>query len=150
MASITSANAVLTLTIPGVYPTGIQIQQFAVDDAFVAEAIDTAEIQVGVDGYSAAGLTPREVPMSIFLLASSPSVVVFDNWNGAEWTTGDKIAAYGVIIHPSVGKKYALNQGFLHRWQPMAETRRVLQRREYRVTWTPNGLNSPAIQVAPA
>jgi len=148
--SITAANAVLTLAIPGVYASAVQIQQFAVDDAFVAEAVDSAEVQVGVDGWGAAGLVPREVPMGIFLMASSPSIVVFENWYNTEWVNGDKLPCSAVILQPSIGRKYTGYQGFLQRHSTMAEVRRVLARREFRLTWVPQGLNVPAISAGPA
>lgn len=147
--TITSANVTFQLTVASVYPQGITLLGFGVDDAFVAELADAAETQVGVDGYGVMGYRPREVPMSIRFFASSPSIVVFENWQSAEDQLNDKLPATGIITMPSVGRKYAMQNGALMRVSSMAEARRVLQNREWRVTWLPNGPGQPAISPAP-
>jgi hypothetical protein len=150
MASITSANAVFILTIPTVYPNGVQLQQFGVDDAFSPEAFDTTETQVGVDGYGVAGYIPNPVEMMVKFLASSPSVVVFENWFEAMVLINDVLPCSGQIAQPSVGRNYTLPFGVLKRVNSMAEARRILQNREFRLTWLPQGAGSPAITASPS
>ena len=147
--TITSANATFYLTVASVYPNGVQLFGFSVDDAFVAETVDAAETQVGVDGYGVMGYRPREVPMSIRFLASSPSIVVFENWLANEDQLNDKLAASAVITMPSVGRKYSMQLGALMRVSTMAEARRVLQAREWRINWLPQGPGQPAVSPAP-
>lgn len=147
--SITSANATFLLSIASVYPNGVQIQQFGVDDAFSAEVVDAAETQVGVDAYSAIGYRPREMPMSIRLLANSSSIVVFENWIATEDQLTEKLPCSATILMPSVGRKYTMTLGTLMRISPMAEAKRVLQNREWKINWLPNGPGRPAISSAP-
>lgn len=147
--TITSANATFLLSIASVYPNGVQLYGFGVDDAFVAETVDAAETQVGVDGYGVMGYRPREVPMSIRFLASAPSVTVFENWLATEDQLNDKLAASGTILMPSIGKKYTMYLGTLMRVSTMAEARRVLANREFRVNWLPQGPGRPAVSWAP-
>ena len=147
--TITSANATFVLTVPGVFPGGVPLIGFGVDDAFVADTVDAAETQVGVDGYGVMGYRPREVPMSIRFLASSPSVRLFETWLAAEDLANDKLPASGVIIMPSVGLKYAMIYGALMRVSTMAEARRVLQNREWKINWLPQGPGQPAVLSSP-
>jgi hypothetical protein len=147
--TITSANATFILSVGSIYPGGIPLIGFGVDDAFVAETVDAAETQVGVDGYGVVGYRPREVPMSIRFLASSPSVAIFENWLAYEDAINDAITASGTILLPSVGRLYTMQQGALMRISSMPEARRVLGNREYRINWLPNGPGSPAISYAP-
>jgi hypothetical protein len=87
--------------------------------------------------------------MSIRLLAASPSIIVFENWSAAEDQLGEKLAATAIITMPSIGRKYACQSGTLMRISSMAEVRRVLQNREFRINWLPQGPGQPAISSAP-
>lgn len=152
--SITSANAIFALTIAGpaigtnLY-AGVQLQQFGVDNAFMADTVDTAEIEVGVDGYGVAGYRPHEVPMTIRFEAASPSIIVFENWYGAQDAIGDILFASAIIWQPSIGRKYLCPMGTLMRVQTMAEVRRILADREFNIHWLPNGPGQPAISAGP-
>lgn len=149
--SITSANAVFNLTIAG--PTsgtnlysGVPLQMFAVDNAFAAEVVDTAEVEVGVDGYGVAGYRPHEVPMSIRFEAASASLTVFEDWFATQDAINDVLFASAIILMPSIGRQYALPQGVLMRVSTMAEARRILADREFNIHWLPNGPGQPAVQ----
>jgi hypothetical protein len=147
--SITSVNATFQLVIANVYPNGVQLQQFGVDDAFVAEPSDTAETEIGVDAYGVAGYVPRLVPMTVRLQASSASVVVFENWYGYQDQAGELSQASAVILMPSIGRKYTCSSGVLRRASSMAEVRRILRDREFRLEWLPQGPGQPAVSAAP-
>lgn len=147
--TITSTNATLFLTIASVYPNGIQIFGFSVDDAFVAEPSDTAETQIGVDGYGVMGYRPREVALLIRIFPVSPSITVFEDWYGAQDQIQDMLPCSAIITMPSAGRKYVASYGALQRVSSMAEVRRVLASREFRINFLPQGPGIPAIQAAP-
>lgn len=147
--TITSANSVLLLGVDSVYPTAQQIQEFGVDDAFTTDLIDTAETQVGVDGYGVGGFVPSSVMMTIRLLASSSSNSVFENWVGAQFTANEIFYANGIITQPSIKRQYTMYRGVLMRVNTLADARRVLQNREFHISWLPNGPGVPAISFTP-
>lgn len=147
--TITSASAVYMLSIPGVFGGPQQLQGFGVDDAFDAEAVDSAVVQTGVDGHGVAGWVPREVPQTITLIAASPSFVVFDSWIAAMDALYEIIYASAVISIPSIGRKYTCLQGALTRYPTMPAARRVLNQRAFTITWMPPGNRQPAIINAP-
>ena len=55
MSTITSANSIISASIPDVYPAAQQLQGYAVDDAWAAESVEMALAQMGVDGLMSAG-----------------------------------------------------------------------------------------------
>lgn len=147
--SITAANSTLTLSIDQVYPGGIAIFGWGVDDAFTAEAVEIGETQVGVDGYGVAGLVYMPAPFRIRLLASSPSIVVFENWIMSEFQVGDKLATSMILSQPGPGRVYTGQLGYLRRISELADARRVLQNREFNIEFLPQGPGQPAISMQP-
>ena len=70
---ITSANCKLVLTAEEIYPSGVELQQFATDQSFSQDDSQVAETRMGVDGKMVAGYTPNIKIVTIMLEASSPS-----------------------------------------------------------------------------
>lgn len=135
MGDITSANAVLTLSIATLFPTPVQIQQFAVDDIYDVAAIESVETMMGVDGVLSGGFVYKEIEQTIRLQADSQSNALFDTW----WTNmvGNKTvyAAQGIIKLPAIATKFTMMNGFLKSYKPAPQGKRLLQPREYRITW---------------
>ena len=55
---LTSANAVVILSVDELYPNGVQIQGFSTDSSFAVDDATIAEARMGVDGKLSAGYTP--------------------------------------------------------------------------------------------
>ena len=133
--TITSANAVYMLSVDSVFPTPQQLQGFAVDEAFDTEVANTAEVQLGVDGFVASGWIPRLTVQTITLLAASPSFLLFESWVQAQDITKSLFTATGTIILPAIARKYSLPYGTLTRFPALPNARRVLQQRQFTITW---------------
>lgn len=145
MADITSANAVLILTVPLILPVAQQIQGFAVDEIYDTEDVSPVETMMGLDGTLSGGFVYTEKPMTITLMAGSPSNAFFDAWENGMQAAILAAPASGVLTLTSIGQAYALTNGFLSRYNPIAAARKVLQPRKFRITWqsilpTPVGL----------
>ena len=132
---ITAANATYYLSIASVFPSAQQLQGWGVDEAFSTEPADTAEVQLGVDGFAASGFLPRLTRQTITLLASSPSFLLFEQWVTAMDTAVEVFYATGTIIIPAIGRKYSLPQGTLIRYPAMPNARRTLQNRQFTIEW---------------
>jgi hypothetical protein len=52
---ITSANAVIMLSSPLIFPAPFQLQKFAVDDIYGTNPLSAGEAMMGVDGHLTAG-----------------------------------------------------------------------------------------------
>ena len=145
MGTITGANAIYTLAIappafaPQVSPTlfaaPVQLQGFAADDAFATEPLASVETLMGVDGILSAGFVYVPVRQTITLQADSISNSLFDAWWNAMQTTKDVFLAQGVITLTTIQTKYALTNGSLTTYHPLADVRKLLQPRRYGITW---------------
>ena len=135
MATLTGANAVLTLSIPGVYSSPQQIPGFASDDSFATQSIKRAEVLMGVDGVLSGGFVFVTIPQTIDLQADSPSNDIFDQWDAANQAAVDSLIANGVVLLPGIGKKWTLTKGFLTDFEPIPGVKKLVQPRKYGITW---------------
>lgn len=133
--TITSANAVLLLSIEGLYDVPQQLQGFAADDIFDTESLEPVETMMGVDGKLSGGWVPREVKQNISIQADSPSILVFENWYAAQQTARETYIANGQVHLSSVGRKYTMTRGFLSSVPPTPAAKKVLQPRRFTITW---------------
>ncbi len=135
MASITSANAVLTLNIGALYDSPQQITQFATDDIYDVDPVQASEAMMGVDGHLSAGIVYAEVQMKIALMADSGSFPLFENWYQSQRTVQDVYVAQGTLVLTAVNRTYSLNNGYLTTYPPISSGKRVLQPRVFGITW---------------
>lgn len=101
--SITSQNASIQLTIPGVYSSGTLLQNFAVNDILDTEAQTLVEGRVGADGFVAAGYVFNLNKFRMMFQANSDSIRVFYDWKAAQDAIGDVIGATMKIKAPALG-----------------------------------------------
>jgi hypothetical protein len=135
MSSITSANAVLVITIPGVYNSGQQLQGFAAEDIFSMDAIDPAELSMGVDGNLSAAFIFVPTKQGINLQADSASNKIFEDWRAAEVAAVEKLPCSMIVTLPAVKKTYACVTGYLTSYPQVSDAKKSLQPRKYEITW---------------
>lgn len=135
MASITSANAIFMLAIGTVFPVPQMLQGFATDDAFSTEAVDVAEVKMGVDGILSAGFVFQPIKQGIVLQADSPSVLMFDAWYAAQKAQRDVYFANAVVRLPSIARSYTLINGVMTSYMPIADSKKTLDPLKYAITW---------------
>lgn len=135
MADITSANSTLILGINGVLPVPQQIFQFSAEDIFTTEPVDPTETMLSLDGTLNGGFLFTKKEMDISLMASSPSNELFDLWYQTMNQAVQTFTAFGSILIPSLGYYYTLTNGFLSRYAPTSDARKVMMPRRFRITW---------------
>ena len=135
MPDITSANAVLTLAAIGVLSVPQQIQGFATDDIYTVAPVSPVETMMGIDGDLSAGFVYTEKKMDITLMAGSPSNSFFDAVQAAQEAAIAPVQLSGVLTLPSNGLQAQLVVGFLTRYQPLPNGKKVLQPRVFEITW---------------
>ncbi|RYY79930.1 MAG: hypothetical protein EOO69_04495 [Moraxellaceae bacterium] len=135
MATITSANSVFTLTATAVFPAPQTLQGYAADDAFAGDAMDLAEVMMGVDGKLSAGYTPNPSKINIALQADSPSIKVFDAIVAATKTSRDVIFLDATITLPATGKTYTCTRGVLTNYNPFPDAKKTLQPQKYTIVF---------------
>jgi len=133
--TITSANSVFTIVIPGLFPAPVQLQGYASDKAFTTEAIDLAEVQMGVDGRMTAGFTPNPTKQTVTLQADSPSKDIFTALIQAMKTAREVFYISGSITLPSTGESFALTRGILTNTKQIPDAQKVLQPMDFVITW---------------
>ena len=133
--TITSANSVFTIVIAGLFPAPVQLQGYASDKAFTTEAVDLAEVQMGVDGRMTAGFVPNPVKQTITLQADSPSKDIFTAMIQAMKTAREVFYISGTIALPSTGESFTLTRGILTNAKQIPDAQKVLQPVDYVITW---------------
>lgn len=133
--TITSANAVFALSIPGIFNTPVLLEGYAADDAFSSDSVQKSETQMGVDGKLSAGFTFNPIKMKVKLAADSSSIDVFDTWNAVQQSTRDLFFANATVTLPGPGETYNLVKGALTSFKPMPDAKKVLQSREFEITF---------------
>lgn len=142
MGSITAANAVFLLSIPGLIPVPVQLKGFAADDIFGTDPLGTVETSMGVDGVLSGGFVNVATRQNITLQADSASNALFDTWNAAQKALQDTLPAVGSVWLTSIGTKWAMTVGFLTEYPGVHSAGRTLRQRRYGITWQ-NALPAP-------
>ncbi len=135
MTTITSANAVLTLTAAGVFPAPVQIQGFEVDKAWMADNVDVLEEKIGVDGTMTAGYIFNGIPMTITLMADSPSNTFFAAVAQFMKTQREVVVLTGTLALASTGENFVMTKGYLKTPNQLPEGARTLGARENKLVW---------------
>ena len=134
-STITSANSVFTLVVAGLFPAPVQLKGYASDKAFTTEAVDLAEVQMGVDGRMTAGFVPNPVKQTITLQADSPSKDIFTAMIQTMKTAREVFYISGFIALPSTGESFTLTRGILTNAKQIPDAQKVLQPVDYVITW---------------
>jgi hypothetical protein len=135
MTDLTGANAVIMLSIAGLFNFPQQLQGFAADDVFDTEALESAETRMGVDGILSAGFVFVPVRQGYALQADSPSIFIFDTWWATQQTTESIFRATGTIIMPALGKQWSLTRGVLHSYIPIPTVKKLAQPQKFGIVW---------------
>jgi len=133
--SLTAANAVIAISIQGLYPVPQNLVQFATDEVFDGPSLASAEVEMGVDGVLSGGFVYVKFPQKYTFRANSPSIAIFDNWWQAQQALTTILAANASIKLPALGKKWTLLNGFLTSYQPIPNAKKLLQPQVFEVSW---------------
>lgn len=133
MGTITSASSVFTLSLPDVFPVDLNIQGYAVDDAFSHDSFDITETKMGVDGVLSGGFTPNPKRIQVALQADSPSIAIFDAWAAAQEVAKEAFSCTAVIALPSIGKQYVCNVGWLRGFKKLPDAKKTLEPQQFAI-----------------
>lgn len=73
VTDITSANAIVMIQVAEMIPQATRLEKFSTDAIAQADTFAVAEVRMGVDGFVAAGQTPKPISITINLEANTPS-----------------------------------------------------------------------------
>ncbi len=135
MGSITAANTTFLLAVAGLFPIPQQMQGFGAADIFSTESVPRAETVIGVDGKQSGGFVFSAVPQGVNLQADSLSNDFFDAWIAAQKAARDTLIASGIVVWPSLGRKWTLTNGILVTGPQTPSAGKILQPRKFTINW---------------
>jgi len=135
MATLTSANSVLMLTVPGLYDTPQQLQGYAADDIFSVGQVSSAETAMGLDGILSAGYIPQIKQMTITLQANSDSIAIMDQWVDSQEQLREVFPCSMTVLISSVGMSYQCVNGFLTAQTLLPDAKKILQPRTFTLSF---------------
>lgn len=133
--SITSADAIITLTVAGLYDTPVQLEKFMAEDIFKMATARHAETVMGADGKKSQGFVFTMRSQTFALLADSDSCDVIDTWINAEEQAIDTFRADMQITLPGIGKVWTMTNGTLTEFNQMPDAGKLLQGRHFTIEW---------------
>jgi hypothetical protein len=132
--TLTSTSATLMLTVPAVFPTSLQIMQWAADDAWTVEKVTPTEARKGVDNVKSSGYTPYMPKFAFVLMATSPSVLIMDTWaNTMQQALEDYTCSITLAI-PGIKRIYTGTNGSLTGYTPAPAGKKLLEPLNYEIT----------------
>lgn len=134
-STITSANSVVTFTVPGLFPAPVQLQGYSADRAWATDNVELAEVQRSVDGRQTAGYIFNSVRQTFSLQADSPSKSVFLAIQNAMKAAREIFYIQGTIDLPSTGESFVCRRGVLQAVKALPDAARVLQSMDFMVVW---------------
>jgi hypothetical protein len=134
-STITSANAIVMVTVAGLYPTPVQLQGFATDKAWDTAGVVITESKIGVDGHKTAGIVFNQIKQTFSFLADSPSIRFFESIYAAQRAVRDVYYLSAIIDLPATGESYVCNKGTLEDYNSVASAGKVLGDREFSISW---------------
>lgn len=134
-STLTSANAVITLSISGIFSAPQQLKGFSTDNIYEMADQVVTETQMGVDGRLSGGFVFNPTQQTFTLQADSPSNTIFETWAAKQRTQRDAYYADGLTVLPSTGEQYVCARGFLKSYPPMPSAAKILQPRKYVIEW---------------
>lgn len=132
---ITSADVVLTLFQPILFPTPQQIQGFAADDVFDTDQVKSVEVLMGVDGILSAGFVFVPMMQNIAIQADSDSLSFFETIFTHQYADKTVYPINGSALIPATSRNYNLTNGNLTGYKPTPDVKRVLQPMRFQCTW---------------
>lgn len=133
--TLTAATAQFSIAIAGLFNTPVALGGYAADDAFSSEAVENAEVLMGVDAKMSAGWVANLVKMPIVFQADSPSIDTFNTWGVVQQGTKEILIAQATIYIPATSYKYTCVNGVLSSWRPLPELKKIIQPMRYEITW---------------
>ena len=135
LGNLTSANAIMVMTVEDLYPIGIPITNFSTDQMADSDEHEYAQARMGVDGGLAAGFVPNAWNVTISLEASSPSLKVMQQIAQAMVTNRRTYEIGLTITVPSLKQVHFFKQGVLLNGKDLPGLRKTLEPTQWKFTF---------------
>ncbi len=125
--TITSANSTAILQVESLFPSGIVLEQFSIDQSIIFDEVNFTENRIGVDGKMASGFVPSIKSVNVFLEASSPSFPLLCQL-GEVMSQNKCVYACTLVVNiPSIKKVYTFSNGVLKSGRLFPDNKKTLE-----------------------
>ena len=133
--TITAANCIFYLTVPGLYDAPTRIEQFGTDAMVSVAQNNPVVAEKGVDGHTSFGWVPTNKEVTITLAADSPSLRLFEDWANYQDAIREVMTCNAEFSMPSIGKKIIGTRGAMTTGQAHPSAAQTLQASAFVITF---------------
>lgn len=141
--TITAANIVMAIVVPGLYDSAVTIEGFSPDAAVAADAVTPTVAEFGVDGHLSVGWVPTPKVITVTVHADSPSADLLFDWLAYQDSAREVYVCNATVTMPSINQTYIGTRGVITNAPPMPTANKTLQPLAFQFTfesWTPSPL----------
>ena len=133
--TITAANAIFYLSVPGLYDSPVRIEQFGTDAMVSVAQNNPVVAQKGIDGHTSFGWVPTNREVTITLAADSPSLRLFEDWANYQETVREVMVCNAEFVIPSINRKIIGTRGGMTASQAHPNAAQTLQASGFVITF---------------
>lgn len=133
--SLSSANSTFMLGAVGVFSDLVKIEGYSDESAWKLEDVTLATTTMGVDGSFSSAWIPYMTSMTLSLMPNSSSNDFFERIISYQDVIQETVELFGNIQIPSIGRKYALENGVISKMSLVPTAAKILQVKSITLIW---------------
>lgn len=133
--TLTAANAVILISVDGLFNTPVLIEGFSADSVTDSEAVDSVETSMGVDGRLSGGFIFAPIRQNYSLQADSDSIAFFESWWQTMRQSRETLIGSGSLTLTSLQRRYVMTRGFLRNYMAIPTVGRTVKERRFTIEW---------------
>lgn len=133
--TLTAANAVITLSVTGLFPAPVTIQGFSADNVYDSPNQQLNETAMGVDGHLAAGYVNNPIDQNFTLMGDSDSIAFFALIQATQKQTQDTFFLNGNTLITAQAENYVMTRGVLVDFATLPTLGKIIAPRRALIRW---------------
>lgn len=119
----------------GVFSDLVKIEGYSADSAWKMDDVSLATTTLGVDGSFSSAWIPYMTTMTLQLMPNSSSNDFFERIMSYQDVIQETVELFGNIQIPSIGRKYALENGVISKMSLIPSAAKTLQAKSVVLIW---------------
>lgn len=119
----------------GVFSDLVKIEGYSTDSAWSMSDLTLAATTLGVDGSFSSAWVPYTTTMTLSLMPNSSSNDFFERILSYQDVIQETVELFGNIQIPSIGRKYALENGVISKMSLIPSAGQTLQKKSIVLVW---------------
>lgn len=133
--SLSSANSTFMIGAVGVFSDLVKIEGYSAESAWNMDDVSLATTILGVDGSFSSAWIPYMTTMTLQLMPNSSSNDFFERIMSYQDVIQETVELFGNIQIPSIGRKYALENGVISKMSLIPSAAKTLQAKKVVLIW---------------